>query len=185
MGDSEGYDMDIIHRYEHGEFYTRDSIHLNDTLKYHTLLGRTVYGGGGIMPDVFVPRDTLGNTPYLTNIINQGLMYQFAFKYADDNREKLKQYQNANEMLKYLQRQPILDKFVSYAASKGVKPRPVYINISKKIINNTLYAYIARNIIGDEAFYPIILMDDNTFIKAGELLNDEDTYINMLISGKE
>ena len=185
MGDSEGYDMDIIHRYEHGEFYTRDSIHLNDTLKYHTLLGRTVYGGGGIMPDVFVPRDTLGNTPYLTNIINQGLMYQFAFKYADDNREKLKQYQNANEMLKYLQRQPILDKFVSYAASKGVKPRPVYINISKKIINNTLYAYIARNIIGDEAFYPIILMDDNTFIKAVELLNDEDTYINMLISGKE
>ena len=58
-------------------------------------------------------------------------------------------------------------------------------NISKKIINNTLYAYIARNIIGDEAFYPIILMDDNTFIKAVELLNDEDTYINMLISGKE
>lgn len=185
MGDSENYEMDIVNRYEHGEFYSRDSIHLNDTLKYHTLTGRTVYGGGGIMPDVFVPRDTLGNTPYLTNVVNQGLLYQFAFKYADDNREKLKKYQTAKELLAHLQRQPILDKFVAYAAGKGVRPRPVYINISKKIINNTLYAYIARNIIGDEAFYPIILMDDNTFIKAVELLNDEATYNNMLASGKE
>lgn len=185
MGDSENYEMDIVNRYEHGEFYSRDSIHLNDTLKYHTLTGRTVYGGGGIMPDVFVPRDTLGNTPYLTNVVNQGLLYQFAFKYADDNREKLKQYQTAKDLLAHLQRQPILDKFVAYAADKGVRPRPVYINISKKIINNTLYAYIARNIIGDEAFYPIILMDDNTFIKAVELLNDEVTYNNMLASGKE
>lgn len=185
MGDSENYEMDIVNRYEHGEFYSRDSIHLNDTLKYHTLTGRTVYGGGGIMPDVFVPRDTLGNTPYLTNVVNQGLLYQFAFKYADDNREKLKKYQTAKELLAHLQRQPILDKFVAYAAGKGVRPRPVYINISKKIINNTLYAYIARNIIGDEAFYPIILMDDNTFIKAVELLNDEETYNNMLASGKE
>lgn len=185
MGDSKEYDMDIINRYEHGEFYSRDSIHLNDTLEYRTLLGRTVYGGGGIMPDVFVPRDTLGNTPYLTSVVNQGLLYQFAFKYADDNRAKLKQYTAAKDLLGYLQRQPLLDRFVTYAAGKGVKPRPVYIGISRKIIENTLYAYIARNIIGDEAFYPIVLMDDNTFVKAVELLNDDETYIKMLLSGKE
>ena len=141
--------------------------------------------GSAVRLTVFVPRDTLGNTPYLTSVVNQGLLYQFAFKYADDNRAKLKQYTTAKDLLGYLQRQPLLDRFVTYAAGKGVKPRPVYIGISRKIIENTLYAYIARNIIGDEAFYPIVLMDDNTFVKAVELLNDDETYIKMLLSGKE
>lgn len=176
MGDSKDYEMDIVNRYEHGEFYSQDSIHMKDTLKYTTRLGRTVYGGGGIMPDVFVPRDTSGYNSYLTSIMNNGLIYQFAFKYADDHRNNLTKFKDAKEILKYLRTQPILDQFVTFAASKGIKPRPVYINASRKLITNNLYAYIARNIIGDEAFYPLILMDDNTFIKAVDLLDNDKGF---------
>ncbi|MEG1574337.1 MAG: peptidase S41, partial [Bacteroidales bacterium] len=185
MGDSKDYEMDILNRYEHGEFYSQDSIHMKDTLKYKTKFGRTVYGGGGIMPDIFVARDTTGNSSYLASVVNNGLIYQFAFKYADENRNKLTKLKEAKDILKYLRTQPVLNDFVKFAATKGVKPRPVYINLSRKVITNNLYAYIARNIIGDEAFYPIILMDDNTFIKAVELLDNNKGFPVVKKDGKE
>ena len=170
LGKNEDYGMDILNRYSHGEFYSKDSIHLNDSLKYKTRLGRTVYGGGGIMPDIFVPSDTTGVTSYLNSIINSGLLYQFAFRYSDEHRDQLLKYTTYDKLIGYLQAQPLLEEFVAFADSKGVRRRPVYINISKAIILRQLEAYIARNIMGEEAFYRTFLRDDNTLNTAIDLL---------------
>ena len=176
MGDVENYEKDLLNRFEHGEFDSKDSIHVNDSIKYKTLYGRTVYGGGGIMPDIFVPRDTSAYSPYLTQIVNNGIIYQFAFKYSDENRELLSKFKSAKSLVLYLKKNNILDEFVEFAASKGIKARPVYINISRKEILNSLYANITRNILGDKAFYPIALMNDETFLKAIEILNENKGF---------
>jgi carboxyl-terminal processing protease len=128
------------------------------------------------MPDVFVPRDTSYYSPYLTQVVNNGIIYQFAFKYTDENREALSKFKSAKSLLVYLKGENILDKFVEFAKEKGVKARPVYINTSRKEILNNVYANIARNIMGDQAFYPIILMNDETFLKAVEVLNENKGF---------
>ena len=176
MGDIEDYNQDLMNRFLHGEFDTKDSIKLNDSLSYETRNGRIVYGGGGIMPDIFVPRDTIGITSYLNNVVNNGIIYQFALEYTNKHRKELSQFKDYGSLLQYLKRKPLLDEFVIYAASKGVKPRPVYINISRKIINNQLHAYIARNLLGDEAFYPILMLEDKTFLKAVDILDENKGF---------
>lgn len=176
MGDIEDYNQDLMNRFLHGEFDTKDSIKLNDSLSYETRNGRIVYGGGGIMPDIFVPRDTIGVTSYLNNVVNNGIIYQFALEYTNKHRKELSQFKDYGSLLQYLKRKPLLDEFVIYAASKGVKPRPVYINISRKIINNQLHAYIARNLLGDEAFYPILMLEDKTFLKAVDILDENKGF---------
>ena len=176
MGDIEDYNQDLINRFLHGEFDTKDSIKLNDSLSYETRNGRIVYGGGGIMPDIFVPRDTIGTTPYLNSVINNGTIYQFALEYTNNHRKELSQFKDYESLLQYIKKKPLLDEFVVYAASKGIKPRPVYINISRKIINNQLYAYIARNLLGDEAFYPILMLEDKTLLKAVEILDENKGF---------
>ena len=134
------------------------------------------------MPDIFVPRDTIGITSYLNNVVNNGIIYQFALEYTNKHRKELSQFKDYGSLLQYLKRKPLLDEFVIYAASKGVKPRPVYINISRKIINNQLHAYIARNLLGDEAFYPILMLEDKTFLKAVDILDElEDEKSEELI----
>lgn len=176
MGDIEDYNQDLMNRFLHGEFDTKDSIKLNDSLSYETRNGRIVYGGGGIMPDIFVPRDTIGVTSYLNNVVNNGIIYQFALEYTNKHRKELSQFKDYGSLLQYLKREPLLDEFVAYAASKGVKPRPVYINTSRKIINNQLHAYIARNLLGDEAFYPILMLEDKTFLKAVDILDENKGF---------
>ena len=176
MGDIEDYNQDLMNRFLHGEFDTKDSIKLNDSLSYETRNGRIVYGGGGIMPDIFVPRDTIGITSYLNNVVNNGIIYQFDLEYTNKHRKELSQFKDYGSLLQYLKRKPLLDEFVIYAASKGVKPRPVYINISRKIINNQLHAYIARNLLGDEAFYPILMLEDKTFLKAVDILDENKGF---------
>ncbi|MEG1616205.1 MAG: S41 family peptidase [Bacteroidales bacterium] len=176
LGKGEDYNLDIINRFSHGEFYSKDSIKMNDSLSYKTTLGRTVYGGGGIMPDIFVPSDTTGSTSYLNSVINSGALYLFAFKYSDEHREKLLEYKSYDALMNYLNAQPLLQQFVAYAETKGIKRRPVYINISKQIIVRQLQAYIARNILGEEAFYKTFLRDDNTIKAATELLQKGDAF---------
>jgi len=154
--------MDILNRYKHGEFDSKDSIHIAKTMKYKTVGGRTVYGGGGIMPDIFVSRDTTNYTPYLNKVTNYGYLYQFAFQYVDKNRSKLKTIKTYQEMDKYLDTQNILGEFTSYAATKSVTPNQGQINISKQILLTDLKAYISRNILGDSGFYPLLYKDDKT-----------------------
>jgi len=161
-GKAEDYEMDILNRYKHGEFDSKDSIHIAKTMKYKTVGGRTVYGGGGIMPDIFVSRDTTNYTPYLNKVTNYGYLYQFAFQYVDKNRSKLKTIKTYQEMDKYLDTQNILGEFTSYAATKSVTPNQGQINISKQILLTDLKAYISRNILGDSGFYPLLYKDDKT-----------------------
>ncbi len=169
-GDSQDYEMDILNRFKHGEFDSKDSIHVKDSLKYKTVGGRTVYGGGGIMPDYFVPRDTSEYTPYLNKIVNYGYLYQFAFQYVDRNRTKLKTIKNWQQMEAYLESQNILNEFVAFASSKGVVENKKQINISKRFMLNQLEAYISRNTLGDSGFYPLLYKDDKTVTKALEII---------------
>lgn len=172
LGKSEEYSHDLYNRYMHGEFYSADSIKMIDSLEFRTIGGRPVFGGGGVMPDIFIPRDTTGITSYYSNIINTGVLYQFSLIYSDKNNDKLKLFGNYRELYEYLQQQPLLYEFTDYAATKGIKKRPTLINISKELIERQLYAYIVRNFFDNEGFYPIFLQDDETLHKAIEVIND-------------
>jgi len=164
------YINDLNNRYIRGEFTVEDSIHLNDSLKYRTPGGKIVFGGGGIMPDIFVPIDTTGVTNYLMDVRNRGLIYSFALKYADDNRTTLEQLVSPEEFVKLLDKRNVLDAFIKYAASKGVPAVHSEIRTSEEILKIQLYAYIARNIIDNKGFYPIIKNIDNTLQEAVKVL---------------
>ncbi len=175
MGKGDDYGMDIINRFQHGEFYSKDSIKQNDSLQYQTINGRTVYGGGGIMPDVFVPHDTTGITSYLNEVVNKGLIYQFAFNYTDKYREKLSEFKTYDEIQSYLNKQPLLDEFTAFAASKGVKRRPVYIRMSKDIIIKQIESYIIRNVTSEENFYRSFYRDDKNLQEAIDKIKNKQT----------
>ena len=166
---NEKYNEDIFERMVHGEFLDQDSIRFADSLKYYTRSGRVVYGGGGIMPDIFVPADTAGRSEYFNKVAQRGLVYQYAFQYTDQYRDQLKRFITVGEMEKWLDRQNLMDGFVKYAAGKEVPANQAGLRISGQIIETQLKAYIARNILGEEGFYPIIQQIDKTLLKAIEV----------------
>lgn len=169
-GKAEDYELDILNRYMHGEIDNKDSVQLKDTLKYKTLKGRTVYGGGGIMPDIFVSRDTSEYSTYLNKVVNYGYLYQFAFQYSDQHRNTLKAFRDWQKMEAHLNTQNLLAEFVKFAGTKGVKPTGRDLAISGKFIQRQLNAYITRNIIGENGFYPLFYKDDKTILKAIDVL---------------
>jgi carboxyl-terminal processing protease len=166
---SEQYYEDLFERMIHGEMLIADSIQFADSLVYYTKKGRIVYGGGGIMPDIFVPADTMGRSDYLNRIFQRGLVYQFAFQYSDQHRNYLNNLKTAGEIEAWLDKQNVLQSFVEYAGSKGVPYDRDGMNTSRIYIETQVKAYIARNIIGEEGFYPIIRQIDKTLIKAMEV----------------
>jgi carboxyl-terminal processing protease len=166
---NEKYFEDLFSRMEHGEFSSSDSIHFADSLKYQTKKGRTVYGGGGIMPDYFVPADTTGRSAWFEKLFQKQLVYQFGFQYADEHRETLLKQGSALEIANYLDQEKILEQFVRYASSQGVPADQWGLQRSGLIISTQLKAYIARNILGEEGFYPIIQQIDKTLLKAIEI----------------
>jgi carboxyl-terminal processing protease len=149
----EKYYDDLNTRFNNHEFEISDSIHFADSLKFTTIGGRTVYGGGGIMPDKFIPYDTSGITPYFMKV--RPLIYQFALSYTENNRGTLKKYVEADEFEKFLDKQGLLDQFIRYASANKVKPDPEGLKISGSFIHTQLKAYIARNILDNKGFYPI------------------------------
>lgn len=175
-GKNSQYDMDWLERYEHGEFFSKDSIKLNKEQRYSTRLGRPVYGGGGIMPDIFVPQDTTGVSSYLIEVSNKGLILQFCFQYTDHNRPKLKQYANGEELLKYLQQQNLLQQFIRFADSKGIKRRNLLIQKSRKLLEHNLYGGILYNMLGMEEYIRYINQSDNTVQTALKLLQDGKAF---------
>ena len=165
------YDRDIINRYEHGEFYSADSIKLDKSLAFETLHGRTVYGGGGIMPDIFVPNDTAGITSYYLNVVNAGLIQKYTFDYTDRNRDRLEKTKDVATLLRMLpDDDTLLQDFVSYSQKAGVAPRWYYINISRDLIVNQLKAMIARNALGVEGYFKVFNELDPTVISGVEAL---------------
>lgn len=175
-GNDSKYEMDWLDRYEHGEFFSADSVRLDKNLRYSTSLGRPVYGGGGIMPDVFVPRDTTGVTSYLMEVSNKGLLIQFSFQYTDRNRAKLNEFSNEAELQAYLEKQNIVEQFVRFAAQKGVKRRNLLISKSRKLLERNLYGNIIYNMQGKEAFIRYINQDDATVLKALEILERGEAF---------
>lgn len=163
------YYSNIYERFHSMEQLVADSVHFSDSLKYTTKSGRIVYGGGGIMPDFFVPIDTTGNSEYYNSIYRKGLIYSFAYAYADEHRKDLSDFNNADEIESYLDRKNVLEEFIKYAAGKGIPRDNAGLKISSLIINTQLKAYIARNIIGEEGFYPIIKKIDNMLLRAIEI----------------
>jgi len=158
----EDYYHDFADRFMRGEFEHQDSIKFDDSQKFVTPGGKIVYGGGGIMPDVFVPVDTTGSSEYYNKIRSLGLMYRFAFYYTDLNREALESFNTAADIEGYLDDRDIMPEFISYAKSKGVDPDYEDIRTSENILRKTIKAYVARNLIDNVGFYPIIAEIDQT-----------------------
>ena len=175
-GDEEGYHMDIVNRYNHNEFFSADSIHFADSLKFTTPKGKVVYGGGGIMPDIFIPLDTTNMSKYYLEVSGRNILYRYTIEYADAHRREL----NAAKSLKDLERmfnadKDMFNRFVSYAAKSGVKPNYKQIATSRKIMESQLRAYIARNSEFDSsAFYYFICPIDNALLTAIKTLENND-----------
>ena len=160
LGDQADYQKELIERFERGEFYSADSIHFADTTIYYTKSGRKMYGGGGIMPDIFVGRDTSLNTAWYNRCVNMAYTYQFAYQYTDKHRKELSKYKDWQSMEKYLLSQNVVREFVAFAKEKGIEPNEVEIQKSKPLITRLLNAYIVRNMLGDEGFFPLFERDD-------------------------
>ena len=175
-GNDEDYEMDWLNRYDHGEFFSKDSVKLDKRLRYSTGLGRPVYGGGGIMPDIFVPQDTIGSTSYYTSVMTKGLDILFGYKYTDQNRNNLKQFKDANSLVNYLRSQNLVEQFVRYADSNGVKRRNLLIQISHKLIEKRLYGRIIDSMLGQEEYIKFINKSDNTVLKAVEVLQNGQAF---------
>ena len=170
FGDQEDYQKELLDRYDHGEFYSADSVHFADTTAYYTKSGRIVRGGGGIMPDVFVGRDTTLNTPWYNRCVNHAYTYQFAYQYTDKHRKELSRFKDWKSLEQYLNSRNILREFVAFAKEKGVEPDEAQIQKSKPLMTRLLNAYIVRNILGDEGFFPLFERDDEITKKAVEIL---------------
>lgn len=173
LGDQEDYEKDLMERFEHGEFYSADSIHFADTTVYYTKAGRKMYGGGGIMPDIFVGRDTTLNTPWYNRCVNLAYTYQFAYKYTDEHRKEFAKYKDWKSLEQYLLKQNILREFVAFAKQKGVEPNEAEIAKSKPLMVRILNAYIVRDMLGDDGFFPLFERDDEITKKAVEVLSKE------------
>ena len=164
------YYNDLNERFKHGEFFDADSIDLADSLKYTTPEGDVVYGGGGIMPDYFVPIDTTHNSPFFQKVQNQGMIYNFAFHYADAHRQQLEKLGDFKAIERYLEERGIYSDFLNYAFDQGMPQDIKGTQKSREVVNTRVKAYIARNIINNEGFYPIIHQIDQTMQRARDLL---------------
>ena len=160
-GDDKNYEQDLITRYQHGEFFSQDSIKHHGPA-YHTGIGRVVYGGGGITPDIFVAEDTLGMTSYYKEASMSGLILQYAFTYTDDNRPKLNTYKEMMEMASYLAKQNLVDKFATYADKHGLKRRNLMIKKSHKLLERYINSRIIYNMLDESAWNEYINLGDPT-----------------------
>ena len=172
------YGAEYYERFETGEVYDSSKIKYPDSLVYQTVGGRTVYGGGGIVPDIFVPLDTIGGSRYLTDISYRGILNDFAFEYADEHRERLVGMQSAEKYIqKFTVTQKLLEELYSFADQAGLEVNLADIEISKEVLRIRLKALIARNIWGNEAYYPIIANDDSMLQQAISAFKSESIIL--------
>lgn len=166
-GDELSYQMDLINRFNNNEFFSADSIHFDDSMKFTTPGGRTVYGGGGIMPDIFMPMDTVGISRYYNEVWNSNVLYRYTIDFADNHRTELNRVTTVEELDELLSKSNLLDDFVAYAERNGVKTDKEGLAKSRNIIEAQLRAYIGRNALDDESgFYYNIYAIDNVLQRA-------------------
>ncbi len=174
-GAGDDYAADLYHRYENNEFFTADSIHFADSLRFVTPGGKTVYGGGGIMPDIFVPADTTGMSPWYFEVMGRNILYRFTMEYADRHRDELNGVASIRALGRLLDNdRTLFDDFVRYAERQGVKPVYRDIDRSYRLVEAQLRAYIGRNTMLEEnAFYANIYPEDPAMRRAVEALGEE------------
>lgn len=174
MGDNESYHHDLVERYDHGEFYSADSVHFADSTTYRTKKGRIVYGGGGIMPDIFVGRDTTQYSPYFNVVSNRAFTYQFAYNYADRHRKELTKYTRWQDLEKHLLAANWVPEFVKFCQDKGVEPNAEQLAKSRPLLVRIVNAYIVRDIMGDKGFFPLFERDDDITKRAIDTLTGKE-----------
>ncbi len=181
----EEYYTDFMQRMLDGELEHPDSIRNNDSLRFKTTAGRTVYGGGGITPDIFIPLVTEERTPYFIQAANRGLIYRFAFDHADNNREQLTRFDDAADYRENFRvSDQLLREFIDFAAQNGVKYNETEFMGARTLISTQIKAYIGRNIFGNEGFFPVLNQHDNAITKALEVLHS-GRFISYLTPQKE
>jgi carboxyl-terminal processing protease len=174
-GRGEEYDMELLARYERGEFFSQDSIH-HDGPEYKTKLGRTVYGGGGIMPDIFIPEDTVHLTSYYKEAVMTGLLRQFAFNFTDEHRKQLDKCHTMEDVVKYLNKQNLLDKFARFGEKNKLRRRNLMLNRSRKLFERNLYANIIYNAKGTLEYVQYLNQDDPVVLKALDVIGKSEAF---------
>lgn len=173
LGDEDDYSKELYDRYSHGELYSADSIKVDKSKIFRTANGRIVYGGGGIVPDIFVPNDTTGITTYYRAVANLGLLQQYVYTYVGINRDQLKNVKTVKQLMGMMPSDDALTyDFVCYARDNGVPMRWYYINLSRSLIARQLRALVIRDVLGSEEFYRYYNRTDNTVNAALKALND-------------
>ena len=157
-GKYDEYELEALNRYMQGDYANSDTA--STLIQFKTEGGRTVFGGDGIMPDVFIARDTIGMNSYFNMIANKDFIQEYAVTYSDMHKHKLREFQSAEDLARYLYKQPLLMNLVSYADNKGIRPRPYYIEESRKLFERHLVSYIVRNFFGEESYFSVYMQDD-------------------------
>ncbi len=185
-GNFNTYANEIAERYMHGEGFSADSIRIDKSQIFHTTGGREVYGGGGIIPDIYVANDTIGISEYYISIYNAGLLQKFSFMYTDSNRKKFIDAMTTDDVLALLPGDDaLLNQFVSYALREGkIAPRWFYINQSRDLIVSILKALIARDLLGTSAYYEVINRTDTTIRRAVDAIADGSAKKPVTINNK-
>ena len=174
-GDNQDYDNDLLTRYQHGEFFSQDSIKHTGPA-YHTSIGRIIYGGGGITPDIFVAEDTLSMTSYYKQAAMSGLILQYAFNYTDNNRKKLNTFGSMTDMSKYLVGQNTVEQFAAFADKNGLKRRNLMIRKSHKLLERFINSRIIYNILDEQAWTEYINQDDPTIATALRVFERKEAF---------
>ena len=183
-GKGEDYENELLARYERGEFFYQDSIH-QEGEEYHTLIGRTVYWGGGIVPDIFVPEDTTAITSYYKQALFSGLLRQFCFSYTDSKREVLSKYETVDEMLRYLKGQNLLEKFARFGEQHELRRRNILMEKSKNLFYRNIYGNIIYNAMDTENYIEYFNREDQTVQKACQILRDGTSVPTLPAGGEE
>ena len=168
-GHGEEYENDLIERYERGEFFSADSIRQHGP-QFKTRGGRTVYGSGGVMPDIFIPEDTSEVTSYYREAMLSGLIHQYALDFTDAHRQKLNELETNEELTRFLDRQNIVGRFADFAARRGLRRRNLMLYKSRRLFKRSLYGAIINNVKETSQFYEYINADDPALLRAAEVL---------------
>ncbi len=174
-GHGEEYENDLMERYEHGEFFSQDSIRQSGP-QFKTRLGRPVYGNGGIVPDIFVPEDTSDVTSYYKEASLSGLIYQYAFNFADSHRRELNGIETNEGLVRYLDRQNIVGGFADFAQRRGLRRRNLMLYKSRRLFRKSLYASIINDVKESEQFYEFVNSDDDAVERAVKVLEEGKAF---------
>ncbi len=174
-GDNKNYEEDLLSRYEHGEFFSQDSIK-HEGKEYHTALGRPVYGGGGITPDIFVAEDTTDVTSYYKQASMSGQIIQFGYVYTDENRQKLNEFKTMKELSAWLVKQNTVEKFVAFAEKNGLKRRNLMIQRSHKLLERYINSRIVYNMLDEEAWMEYLNEDDPAIMETLKIFHSGNAF---------